>query len=76
MKKPAPEFGVPFGHFSKLKRPIYDLSEPGDLWYRALERHHRDDLKMTPLRSDPSLYFHVSHGKISGLSGTYVDEIL
>lgn len=76
MDNNAPDFSVPFGNCQKLERPLYSLPESGYLWYRTLERNYLYDFKITPLRTDPSLYLHVSHGKIIGLSGAFVDDVL
>ena len=40
-----------------------------------MDRHHRDDLRMTPLRSDPALYMLMKNELFQGLLGGYVDEL-
>ena len=57
-------------------KPLYGLCESGDLWHRTLDKHHREDLGMKPLRSDPAFYFLVKDGQLQGLAGGYVDDLI
>lgn len=60
----------------QLLRPLYLLSESGDMWFETLDEHHREDLGMEPFRSDPALYIKINNGRLIDLSGTYFDDIL
>jgi len=41
-----------------------------------MDKHHRLDLGLTPLRSDPALYISVEGGKTNGFSGSTFDDML
>eukprot|EP00171_Calliarthron_tuberculosum_P003448 IDg3448t1 len=56
--------------------PHYGLCDSGDLWHRTIDRHHRLNLGMTPLRSDQALYALMHKVTLVGLSGGYVDDLL
>ena len=75
--KDITEFNLERHQALKLIKPLYGLCESGDLWYKTLDDHHRLELNMTPLRSDPSFYVsRDKEGNIQGLSGSYVDDML
>ena len=46
------------------------------LWSKALYDRHANDFSMKPLDSDQSLYFPLQGDILSGLSGTYVGDIV
>eukprot|EP00171_Calliarthron_tuberculosum_P022290 IDg22290t1 len=73
---PAPEFEIPADKCLQLLKPLYGLCDSGDLWHKTIDKHHRTDLNMQPFRSDPALYKLVVDGKLIGLSGGYVDDLL
>eukprot|EP00171_Calliarthron_tuberculosum_P023469 IDg23469t1 len=70
--RPPPEFELDPSQCLKLMKPLYGLCDSGDLWHRTIDEHHRHDLGMTPLRSDPALYTLTNNGALYGLSGGYV----
>ena len=74
--RPCPEFSLNPDQCLQLLKPLYGLCESGDLWHATLDRHHRKDLGMKPLDSDPALYHLMIDGILAGLSGSYVDDIL
>lgn len=76
IKNVVPEFEISSDEALHLVKPLYGLSESGDLWFETLDKHHKKELGMKPLRSDPALYTKLQNGRINGLSGTYVDDIL
>ena len=76
IKTPVPAFNLKPDECLKLLKPLYGLCESGDLWHATLDKHHRKDLGMVPLRSDPSLYALKSNGKLEGLAGGYVDDLI
>lgn len=76
LKPPAPELSLSAQQALKLIKPLYGLCDSGDIWHRTRDLHRRNDLHMQTFRSDPSLYAHYSRGKLSDLSGTYIDNIL
>ena len=55
---------------------MYGLSDAGDLWHKTLHRHLVDELGLVPSKADPSLYFSFTNGVLSGINGSYVDDLL
>lgn len=68
-------FGLADDECLMLVKPLYGLSEPGDLWHVTLDRHHRKDLDMTPLTLDQALFADFDGDGLTGLSALYVDDI-
>lgn len=60
----------------KILKLFYDLCDSEDLRYKTLDERHRKYMKMTLLRSDPALYMLIANGKLIGLSGGYVDDLI
>lgn len=60
----------------QLFKPLYELRRSSDLWFETLEKHHKAELTMEPLCSDPALYIKRQNGQVSKLSGEYGDNIL
>lgn len=60
----------------KLMRPLYGLADAGDRWHHTLAHHHVSDLNIESLVSERSLYYKFIGGRLAGLSGVYVDNIL
>ena len=76
IKNPAPEFELEPHQCFELLRPLYGLSDAGDLWHKTLHSHLTEDLQLTPTKADPSLYFAYANRELVGLSGSYVDDLL
>ena len=76
IKDPVPEFELNPNQSLQLLRPLYGLCESGDLWFKTLDDHHKNDLEMKPMRSDPAFYMSMKNNLLEGMSGTYVDDIL
>lgn len=57
-------------------KPLYGLSESGNLWYKTPNRHHREELGMKIFQSDPAPYIKRDKNKVIGLSGIYVDDMI
>ena len=76
IKNFVPEFELSTEKALQLLKPLYGLSESGDLWFEILDAHHRKELGMKTLRCDPALYTLKQGGKLIVLSGTYVDDII
>lgn len=74
--RPVPEFELDPSQFLQILKPLYGLCESGDLWHETLDRHHREDLGMKPLRSDPALYVLMKDNLLQELSGGYVDDLM
>lgn len=74
--KPVPEFELEPHQCLQLMKPLYGLCESGDMWHRTLDDHHRNDLGMSPFRSDPAMYKIMADGMLQGISGGYVDDLL
>lgn len=69
-------FGLQNDELLELLLPLYGLCDAGDYWGITLDIHITDDLKMKPIKSDSAVYTWTQNGKISGLTGTYVDDCL
>lgn len=74
--KPPPKFELTPGQCVKVMRPLYDLCDSGDLWHKTLDHHYRRELSMIPSKLDPALHIFTSKATISGLSGSYFDDLL
>lgn len=72
--KPAKEFRLSEGQLLKLLKPLYGLTDAGDYWDVTMTRHLKEDLEMTQACLDISLFFKRVQGKLTGLSGMYVDD--
>lgn len=68
--------GVKDGELFKLIRPLYGLCDAGDYWGETMTSHLINDLKMRPTSGDPSLYYWKDRGKLAGVTGMYVDDLL
>lgn len=73
---PVPEFELDPDQCLQLLKPFYGLCESGDLWHKTLDGHHKDDMGMSPMRADPAVYVIMRDVLLSGLSGTYVDDMI
>lgn len=60
----------------QVVKPLYGLTDAGDYWGQTLTDHHTKELKMEQATGDFSLFFKRIAGKLTGISGTYVDDIL
>lgn len=74
--KRAPEFELKPDQYLKLRKPLYGLRDSRDLWHRMLDNHHREDLGLTPPRSDLALYKIMSDNLLVGLSAGCVDDVI
>jgi len=74
--KKIPEFELEPEQCLKLLKPLYGLCDAGDLWASTMDKHHRNDLGLKSLRSDPALYVSTKDGIVNGFSGSYVDDML
>ena len=69
-------FGIQDRQLLRLKRALYGVTDAGDYWGVTFDRHVKQDLKMQPIETDPSLYIKLCNGQFSGLLGSYVDDCL
>ena len=76
INKLVPEFELNPDHCLQLLKPLYGLCDSGDLWHDTLDKHHREDLEMKPMRSDLALYIWMVNGLLKGLSDGYVDDLI
>jgi hypothetical protein len=74
--KPSKEFELPSDHFLELLKPLYGLSDSGDYWNETMTRHLKEDIKMSTISGDMSLFYKHANHKLQGLIGTYVDDSL
>jgi hypothetical protein len=56
--------------------PLYGITESGDYWGETLTDHHINDLNMTQTKQDVSFFFKHDAGKLVGLSGAFVDDLV
>ena len=73
---PPKEFGLSTNELFKLVKPLYGLCDAGDYWYITLRALLKDDLRLTNLESDVSIYFIKSELGLQGMLGTYVDDLV
>lgn len=76
LEKPLPEFKLRTNACLQLMKLSYGLCESEDLWHTTLDRHHRKDLGMTPLRSYKASYTTCNIGILQGISGGYVYDLI
>ena len=71
---PPKEFRTP-GKVWLLKKPVYGLADAGRLWYRRL----RDEILnsgCTELTGDAACFLYHNNGRLQGIIGTHVDDII
>ena len=76
IRKLLAEFELDPSQCLKLLKPLCGLCESEDLWHKTLAKRHREDLSMSPLRSDPVFYTLITNGVLKRLSGGYVDDLI
>ena len=76
ISRPVPEFELEPHQCLKLLTPLYGLYESGDLWHKNLDDRQKNDMGVRLLSFDPTLYVLMREGLLSGLSGTYVHEMM
>lgn len=67
---------MPAGDVLKLLRPLYGLADSGAYWNVTFSHHLKDELEMSTVKSDISLFFRHVRGKLAGLVAKYVDDTL
>jgi Reverse transcriptase (RNA-dependent DNA polymerase) len=60
----------------RLLRPLYGLTEAGDLWHAEFTSQYRDKFGMVELQSEPALYAKFTEDVIRGVTGLYVDDTI
>lgn len=60
----------------KLLKTLYDLRDSENIWYKIQDEHHRKGMKMTQFRYDSSIYKLMENGKLIGISGGYIDDMI
>jgi hypothetical protein len=73
---PSAEFDLPRNKVLRLLRPLYCLSDAGDYWNETIFDHQANVLGMNPTYGDVCLYIKVRDGKLIGLSGVYIDDLV
>ena len=76
IKNPAPEFELLPHECFELLRPLYGLIDAGDLLHKTLHKHLTEDIGLEATKADPSLYFSFREGKLIGINGSNVDDLL
>jgi Reverse transcriptase (RNA-dependent DNA polymerase) len=64
------------GELFRVIKPLYRLSDSGDYWDTMFADHHLVDLGMKQTTGDFSLFFKRIKGKVIGMSGSYVDDVI
>ena len=73
---PAVEFHLEEYMALQLIKPLYGLSNSGDLWYRTPDTHNKEDLKLLPAKIDPLFYLYFDASKrLIGMNRSYVDDL-
>lgn len=72
----SPEFNLKEDECFHVIKPVYGLSDSGDLLHSTIDRYHCIALHMVPLASNQGLFFVMADEKLSGMSGIYVDNLL
>ena len=75
-KNTAPEFELEPEQCFELLRPLYGLSDAGELWHLTLHKNLTNDLDMKQTYTDASLYYPFNRDTLKGLNGSYVDDLL
>ena len=70
----VPEFELRPEESFELLKPLYALSDAGELWHLTLDKQLTERLGLEPTKADPSLYFSLRRGELIGTNRTYVDD--
>lgn len=68
--------GLNDGQFFKILKPLYGLCDVRDYWGQTMESHLMNDLKMDQSDGDSAMYVWIHDGRLSGITGMYVDYLL
>jgi hypothetical protein len=60
----------------RLLKPLYGLEDAGDYWAVTLSRFHTDHLGLQQTAGDFALFFRSIRGRLLGMSGSYVDDLI
>jgi Reverse transcriptase (RNA-dependent DNA polymerase) len=60
----------------QIMLPLYGLSESGDYWAETLGNHMLNKLQLKQSAADMSLFFRQKGRELSGMIGSYVDDLL
>lgn len=74
--RPTKEFQLSSDQLLRLLKPLYGLADSGDHWNVTMAKHLKADLTMTPTALDISMFFKSVQGRLSGVTGVYVDDSL
>lgn len=74
--KPGKDFEIEGRKLLKLLRPLYGLSDSGDYWNTTFSEHIKKSLGMTTTLEDYSFFFKKARGQLTGLLGSYVDDVI
>lgn len=67
-------FGITEESILELLRPLYGFCDAGDYWGITIDGHAKNDLGMTPLDGDTSLYIKPNGEDVDGIMGNYIDD--
>jgi Reverse transcriptase (RNA-dependent DNA polymerase) len=72
----SPELNIEIGNYLTLLKPLYGLTDSGDIWYDTLFEFLENDMGMRQCVSDRALlYLRKAKGYIIGLFRCFVDDI-
>ena len=61
----------------ELIKPLYGLSNSGDIWRKTFGTHNREDFKLITIKIDPIFYLCLLESeRLIGMIGSYVDYLL
>jgi Reverse transcriptase (RNA-dependent DNA polymerase) len=74
--KPPPELELQ-GKYLLLVKPLYGLTDAGDIWHQTLSEFIKRSLSMHELIGDPGVLYHSNtSGILMGLILSYVDDLI
>ena len=72
--RPTKEFRLNENQLLRLLKTLYGLTDAGDYWDVTMTNHLKKDLNMSQASLDISIFFKMIRGKLTGMSGMYVDD--
>lgn len=74
--KPKNGFHLKINELRKLLKPLYGLSDSGDYCHMTMKNNLMNDLTMHSLTGDLALFMNCVQRILSGMIGTYVDDMI
>ena len=75
--EPAVELDLKEDISLQLMNLLHGLFDSGDMWYKSLDLHNREDLIMIATMVDPVICLNLEYSKrLIGMNSSYVDDSL